>query len=54
VSVPLSEVTLVNNRMRFNSRGLAPDIVAAERIPLVNTAGRKELRINRLGNIRMQ
>jgi len=28
--------------------------VAAERIPLVNTAGRKELRVNRLGNIRMQ
>jgi prepilin-type N-terminal cleavage/methylation domain-containing protein len=54
VSVPLGEVTLVNNRMRFNSRGLAPDIVAAERIPLVNAAGRKELRVNRLGNIRTQ
>jgi hypothetical protein len=33
---------------------LAPDIVAAERIPLVNAAGRKELRVNRLGNIRTQ
>jgi len=54
VSVPLGELTLANNRMRFNSRGLAPDIVAAERIPLVNTTGRKELRVNRLGNIRMQ
>ena len=54
VSVPLNEVTLANNRMRFNSRGLAPDIVGAELIPLVNSTGRKELRVNRLGNIRTQ
>jgi prepilin-type N-terminal cleavage/methylation domain-containing protein len=54
VSVPLNEVTLANKRMRFNSRGLAPDIVGAELIPLVNSTGRKELRLNRLGNIRTQ
>jgi type IV fimbrial biogenesis protein FimT len=54
VSVALGELTLVNNRIRFNSRGLAPDIVAAELIPLVNSTGRKELRVNRLGNIRTQ
>ncbi len=54
VSVPLNELTLANNRMRFNSRGLAPDIVGAELIPLVNSTGRKELRVNRLGNIRTQ
>ena len=39
VSVPLNELTLANNRMRFNSRGLAPDIVGAELIPLVNSTG---------------
>jgi prepilin-type N-terminal cleavage/methylation domain-containing protein len=54
VSVYLSDLTLANQRMRFNSRGLAPDAVATELIPLVNTTGRKDLRINRLGNIRMQ
>jgi type IV fimbrial biogenesis protein FimT len=54
VSMPLGEVTLANQRMRFNSRGLPPDVVAAEVIPLVNSIGRKELRINRLGNLRAQ
>jgi prepilin-type N-terminal cleavage/methylation domain-containing protein len=54
VSVPLNELTLANNRMRFNSRGLAPDVVGSELIPLVNSTGRKELRVNRLGNIRTQ
>jgi hypothetical protein len=50
----LNELTLANNRMRFNSRGLAPDVVGSELIPLVNSTGRKELRVNRLGNIRTQ
>jgi len=54
VSMPLGQVTLANQRMRFNSRGLPPDVVAAEVIPLVNSIGRKELRINRLGNLRAQ
>lgn len=54
VSMPLGEVTLANQRMRFNSRGLPPDVGAAEVIPLVNSIGRKELRINRLGNLRAQ
>jgi len=54
VSVPLGEVSLPNQRLRFNSRGLAPDVAAAELVPLVNSIGRKELRINRLGSIRVQ
>jgi type IV fimbrial biogenesis protein FimT len=52
VSVSLDELT--NSRMRFNSRGLAPDLAAAELIPLVNTSGRKTVRVNRLGSVRIQ
>jgi Tfp pilus assembly protein FimT len=52
VQIVLSDLTLANNRMRFNSRGQAPDLGAAEFIPLVNAAGRKEVRVNRLGSVR--
>lgn len=54
VSVSIGELTLPGQRMRFNSRGLPADLAAAELIPIVNSLGRKELRINRLGNIRVQ
>ncbi len=54
VTVSLGEVTLVNQRMRFSSRGIAPDLVGVATIPLVNISGRKELRVNRLGNIQVQ
>lgn len=54
VQVVLGEVTLANYRMRFNSRGLAPDLVAEASIPLANTAGRKEVRVNRLGSLKTQ
>jgi prepilin-type N-terminal cleavage/methylation domain-containing protein len=52
VSVSLAELT--DSRIRFNSRGLAPDLGAAELIPLVNPSGRKTVRINRLGSVRIQ
>jgi prepilin-type N-terminal cleavage/methylation domain-containing protein len=54
VRVALSDLTLPNNRMRFNSRGLAADLAAAELIPLVNESGRKTVRVNRLGSVRIQ
>ena len=54
VTVSMGEVTLVNQRMRFSSRGIAPDLVGVASIPLVNISGRKELRVNRLGNIQVQ
>lgn len=54
VSISLSDLTLVNNRVRFNSRGQAPDLAAAELIPLVNESGRKNVRVNRLGSTRIQ
>jgi Tfp pilus assembly protein FimT len=52
VSVSLAELT--DSRIRFNSRGLAPDLGAAELIPLVSPSGRKTVRINRLGSVRIQ
>lgn len=54
VQIVLGEVTLVDNRMRFNSRGLAPDLAAEASIPLTNTTGRKDVRVNRLGSLRAQ
>lgn len=51
VNVSLDELT--DNRMRFNSRGLVQDLAAAELIPLVNSAGRKTVRVNRLGSVRI-
>lgn len=54
VSIALSDLTLANDRLRFNSRGQASDLAAAELIPLVNESGRKNVRINRLGSSRIQ
>lgn len=54
VSIALSDLTLANDRLRFNSRGQASDLAAAELIPLVNESGRKNVRINRLGSTRIQ
>jgi len=54
VRVSLSELSLPNYRMRFNSRGLAADLSAEAPIPLLNPSGRKEVRVNRLGSVRIQ
>ena len=53
VQVVLGEVNVANSRMRFDSRGLAPDLMAVEAsIPLANSTGRKDVRVNRLGSLR--
>jgi type IV fimbrial biogenesis protein FimT len=55
VSVLLGELSPPNNRMRFNSRGQAPDLLGIDGIiPLANGSGRKEVRVNRLGSVRIQ
>jgi prepilin-type N-terminal cleavage/methylation domain-containing protein len=54
VQVVLADVTLADNRMRFNSRGVAPDLVGEASVPLANLTGRKDVRINRLGSLRTQ
>ena len=54
VSIP-PELTLANQRVRFTSRGLPADLVNAEElIPLVNRAGRRDIRLNRLGRLWIQ
>jgi type IV fimbrial biogenesis protein FimT len=54
VSVVLADLHLANSRLRFNSRGVPPELAATELIPVANSYGRKELRINRLGSMRIQ
>ncbi|UCD83097.1 MAG: GspH/FimT family protein [Desulfobacterales bacterium] len=49
VSFDLGGLTLVNNRTRFNGRGIPPDIIGKRYIPLMNAYDRKEISINRLG-----
>jgi hypothetical protein len=51
VSIPLAQVTLDQKRVRFTSRGLPTDLLNAELIPLVNRAGRRDIRVNRLGRV---
>jgi hypothetical protein len=58
VRVALSDLNLADHRMRFNSRGLPPDLTAAlipaALIPLENESGRKTVRVNRLGSVKIQ
>ena len=54
VRMVLGELTLPNHRVRFNGRGMPPDLVAPELLPLTNPSGRREVRLNRLGNVRIQ
>jgi prepilin-type N-terminal cleavage/methylation domain-containing protein len=56
VSIPLGELTLANQRIRFTGRGLPADPLNAnpELIPLVNRAGRKDIGLNRLGRLWIQ
>ena len=44
----------INDRMRFNGRGIPPDIIAPEIIPLANTVRGRQVTINRLGFINVQ
>jgi type IV fimbrial biogenesis protein FimT len=56
VSIPLAEITLANQRVRFSSRGLPADPLNAnpELIPLTNRAGRRDIGMNRLGRLWIQ
>ena len=54
VSIPPGELTLADQRVRFTSRGLPDGLLNAELIPLVNPAGRRDIRLNRLGRLWIQ
>ncbi len=44
----------VNDKTRFNGRGIPPDIMALETIPVLNAASGRQITINRLGFINVQ
>ena len=56
VNIPLGELTLASQRIRFTSRGLPADPLNAnpELIPLVNQTGRRDIGLNRLGRLWIQ
>jgi len=43
-----------NEKMRFNARGIPPDILATEIIPVANTVRSRQVSINRLGFVNVQ
>jgi prepilin-type N-terminal cleavage/methylation domain-containing protein len=43
-----------NEKMRFNARGIPPDILAPEIIPVANTVRGRQVSINRLGFVNVQ
>lgn len=45
---------MVNDKMRFNARGIPPDILASEIIPVANTVRGRQVTINRLGFVNVQ
>jgi prepilin-type N-terminal cleavage/methylation domain-containing protein len=51
VRIDLASLTLPGARVRFNGRGLPPDLAATEIIALVNHTGRKQIALNRLGKM---
>ncbi len=52
VRIDPAQTTLTDRRLRFGSRGLAPNLTTAEVLCLVNGTGERRIRVNRLGNIR--
>ena len=45
---------LISDKMRFNSRGIPPDLLLPEIIPVANAAKNRQVSINRLGFISIQ
>ena len=49
VLIDISAMTLTNKRVRFNGRGLPPEVLTNEDISVVNQRGSKTVTLNRLG-----
>jgi len=56
VRIDIASLTfpVVNVKTRFNSRGIPPDILAPEVIPVANAGNDRQISINRLGFIEIQ
>ena len=53
VLIDISSMTLANNRVRFNGRGLPPEVASNEDISVMNQRGTKTLTLNRLGHMEL-
>lgn len=56
VSIDTAALNLptVNDKVRFNSRGIPADIVTPETIGIIQAGNNRQITINRLGNINVQ
>ena len=56
VSIDTASLSLptVNDKVRFNSRGIPADIVTPETIGIIQAGNNRQITINRLGNINVQ
>jgi type IV fimbrial biogenesis protein FimT len=54
VTIDMGTLDFVDNRTRFNGRGIPPDIIGGKIIALMDAANRKEISINRLGFMNVQ
>jgi len=56
VSIDTASLSLptVNDKVRFNSRGIPADIVTPETIEIIQAGNNRQITINRLGNINVQ
>jgi hypothetical protein len=56
VSIDTATLSLptVNDKVRFNSRGIPADIVTPETIGIIQAGNNRQITINRLGNINVQ
>jgi len=52
--VNIGNVTFVNNRTRFNGRGLPDGMTAEETIPISNQTNSQTITVNRLGYMKLQ
>jgi type IV fimbrial biogenesis protein FimT len=54
VRIPMADLTLADQRVRFNGRGLPLDVAGVETIPLESDVSRKNISLTRLGTVRNQ
>ena len=54
VTIDMGTLDFVDNRTRFNGRGIPPDIIGGKIIALQDAVNRKEISINRLGYMNVQ
>jgi type IV fimbrial biogenesis protein FimT len=54
VTIKIEDLALANARVRFNSRGVAPDLGGEEVIAISNKSGQRTLSLNRLGKVTTQ